>query len=398
MTSQNSSTFFSNIPLLESFFEASDPTNYHPIPGDWYVAVTDIVNSTEAIQNDQYKTVNILGASPIVGVLNLTDKDEIPYTFGGDGCTLCIPPSLLEECREIFNASQQIGQAEYGLTLRAAIIPIQSIREAGYDVKVAKYQVSKVYNQAVFSGGGLDYAEKILKTSTDNEYGISSSEEAGEVDFTGLECRWQEVNQQGKQVITLLVKCNPGLENAEKIYREVLQKMRQVFGFDDKTNPIAPSQLNMQMSVSALMGETRFRTFGMSWIQRLLYLLKTELQIIAGKLFMAIGHESSATNWGRYKTDLALNSDHRKFDDMLRVVISGTRKQCRQLQSFLQQKFESSELAYGMHVSDKAVITCMVFKYHRDHIHFVDGDKGGYVIASQKLKQRLEALSEELTH
>ncbi len=141
------------------------------------------------------------------------------------------------------------------------------------------------------------------------------------------------------------------------------------------------------------MGEIKFRTFGLNWFQRLLYLLKAELQIILGKIFMALDYESSATNWSLYKPDMALNSDHRKFDDMLRVVISGTSKQRQELEDFLHQRFEDADLAYGMHVTDAAMITCMVFQYHRDHVHFVDGSDGGYVSAAKQLKERLEILS-----
>jgi hypothetical protein len=37
----------------------------------------------------------------------------------------------------------------------------------------------------------------------------------------------------------------------------------------------------------------------------------------------------------------------------------------------------------------------MVFEYHRDHIHFVDGNGGGYVSASKGLKRRLKELKEK---
>jgi hypothetical protein len=92
MSSKNGSNFYARLPVIEDFFHASDGNNYHQLPSDWFVAVTDIVNSTAAIQDDRYKTVNILGASPIVGILNVAQRENIPYVFGGDGSTFCIPP------------------------------------------------------------------------------------------------------------------------------------------------------------------------------------------------------------------------------------------------------------------------------------------------------------------
>lgn len=394
MDSTDTNRFFSSLPLLESFFEVTDPANFHPLPDDWYVAVTDVENSTEAVNDGHYKSVNILGVSSIIGLLNMTNKDEIPYTFSGDGCALCIPPSLLNTTRKVLGSSRQIGKAEYDLNLRAAIIPIQNIRNWGYDVKVARYKASEVYNQAIFWGGGLTCAGEILKSPEKEQYLVKASGDAEKIDFTGLECRWQKAGQQGKKVITLLVKSNPEIDGSEKVYKDILAKMREILGFDAKTNPIDPSRLTLSMSVKELMGEVKFRTFGRNWLQRIIYFLMLELQIILGKLFMASGYKLSATDWSLYKPDLALNSDHRKFDDLLRLVISGTKEQCKQLKDFLRQEFEDSRLAYGIHITDTAMITCMVFKYHRQHIHFVDGSDGGYVAAAKMLKKQLENFPE----
>lgn len=337
--------------------------------------------------------VNLLGASPIVGLLNIYGKNAMPYTFGGDGCMVCLPPKYIEQAKIILSSCRKIGKKEFELNLRAALIPISFIRTSGFEIKVARYKVSEVYNQAVFAGGGLTFAEELLKSTEGKEFSISSSLASRQADFTGLECRWQEVDPQNKQVITLLIKSNPTVKNSEHIYQKVLTKMEEIFGFDHTTNPINPGQLNMNFSISELMCEVKFRTFGKSFLGRILYLLKVELQVLLGKIFMKIGYRSFATDWSLYKTDVALNSDHRKFDDMLRLVISGTEQQLQEFTNFLEKQYQASKLAYGTHITNKALFTCMVFKYHRDHVHFVDGNNGGYVMASQKLKTRLQNLS-----
>jgi len=392
MASSNSSQFYANLPLMTDFFDASHEENYHPLPDDWHVAVTDIVNSTLAIEEGRFKTVNILGASPIVGILNLANRNEIPYVFAGDGSTFCIPPNLLDDARSVLGASRRIGQAQYDLDLRVAIIPISFIRQRGYDLRVARYAASDIYVQAIFFGGGITYAEECLKTPGIEEYRISASDTAASVDFSGLECRWQEVKQQDKEVITLLAKPNPRLSSPEPVYERLLNEMRGIFGFDDETNPLKTSELSMNMGLSKLMGELKFRTFGKGWLASLGYLLKMELQIIIGKIFMALNYETSETDWSRYKPDMVLNSDHRKFDDMLRVVIRGSKKQRQSLGQFLEEQFSEGKLAYGIHITNAAMITCMVFRYHREHVHFVDGKDGGYVSAAKKLKKRMEQL------
>lgn len=395
MSPDNGSNFYTSLPVIEDFFDASNQDNYHTLPSDWYVAITDIVNSTEAIDAGDFKRVNILGASPIVGILNIAGRNEIPYVFGGDGSSFCIPPDLYEKCRKVLAGSRQVGREEYDLELRAAIIPISFILQQGYDLNVARYRASEHYIQGVFSGGGISYAEHLVKASEIEEYRISAAEHGDEVNFSGLECRWQEVRQPNKEILTLLVKTNPALDSLQEVYQEVLQRMRDIFGFDNKTNPINASQLNMNLSFTKLMDELKIRTFGKGWLSKLAYLLKAELQIIVGKLLMALNLETSATDWALYKSDMTLNSDHRKFDDMLRLVISGRREQRQQLENFLDKQFENNKLAYGLHITDAAMITCMVFNYHRDHIHFVDGSGGGYVSASKGLKERLSVLKED---
>lgn len=391
-TVSDSTQFYANLPIIEDFFNASNPENFYDLPNDWLVAVTDITNSTEAVERNRYKEVNILGASPIVAIFNVAGRNEIPFTFGGDGSIFCIPPNLRDETHQILGACKKIGQVEYNLDLRAAIIPISYIRNQGHNIQVTRYQASEYYTQAVFSGGGLSFAENLLKSPNGEQFSVPLLENAEEVDFSGLECRWQKVEQPQNEVITMLIQAHPGLDQSQKTYEQVLQKMRNTFGFDHKTNPINVSRLNMNLSPAKLMGEAKIRTYAQGWFKRIAYILKVQLQTIIGKILMPLGYETSATNWGLYKSDLAMNSDHRKFDDMLRVVISGNTSQRKKFVSFLEEQFKNRKLAYGIHLSKAAMITCMVFEYHRDHIHFVDGSGGGYVSASKELKKRRKVL------
>ncbi|MDZ7659037.1 DUF3095 domain-containing protein [Fodinibius sp.] len=388
----DSADFYANLPVIEDFFNASNQENFHPLPDNWYVAVTDIVNSTDAIQNNRYKEVNILGASPIVGIFNIADRNTIPFTFGGDGASFCFPPHLIDDARRVLGGCKTIGKTEYNLDLRAAIIPLSYIREQGYDIQVARYRASEFYIQSIFSGGGLSFAERILKNLNSDTFRVPALENAQTVDFSGLECRWQKVEQPQNEVITMMIKANPNIDHPQKIYEQVFQKIRTTFGFDEKTNPINIPELSMTLSFSKLMGEARFRTHGQGWLKRIGYILKVQLQTIIGKVLMALDYETTATNWSLYKSDLAQNSDYRKFDDMLRLVISGSESERKEFVNFLEEQFRNEKLAFGIHLSKAAMITCMVFQYHRDHIHFVDGSGGGYVSAAEGLKKRLKKL------
>lgn len=74
---------------------------------------------------------------------------------------------------------------------------------------------------------------------------------------------------------------------------------------------------------------------------------------------------------------------------MLRMVIAGTVDQREALAEVLETQYASGRLAYGLHVSDRAHVTCIVFERMGRQVHFVDGPDGGYARAAKDLKRRL---------
>jgi hypothetical protein len=43
---------------------------------------------------------------------------------------------------------------------------------------------------------------------------------------------------------------------------------------------------------------------------------------------------------------------------------------------------------YGLHVTDHALMTCLVFNYSGKHLHFIDGADGGLFLAAKQFKER----------
>ena len=97
----------------------------------------------------------------------------------------------------------------------------------------------------------------------------------------------------------------------------------------------------------------------------------------------------SIGNWGTYKNRIIRTSDTEKFDDMLRMVISIDKKESQELEDFLELEYKNKNIVYGIHKSDSALMTCLIFQRHGKHIHFVDSSKGGYALAAKELKNRL---------
>ena len=77
-----------------------------------------------------------------------------------------------------------------------------------------------------------------------------------------------------------------------------------------------------------------------------------------------------------------------KFDDLLRMVVSTSKEQTFKLKSYLENEFKKGEIIYGLHKSDAALMTCLIFERHGKHAHFVDSSNGGYAVAAKEFKER----------
>src|SRR5689334_15758040 len=84
------------IPLSELLME---PHLFFIVPSNWHVVITDVKNSTAAIQNGLHETINLIATGSIVAVLNIVYKAGLtmPFFFGGDGASFIIPPSMLDK-------------------------------------------------------------------------------------------------------------------------------------------------------------------------------------------------------------------------------------------------------------------------------------------------------------
>ena len=58
------------LPVLDDFAQVTDPAHYVPLPEDWCIGLSDVVNSTAAITSGEYKAVNLAGAGTITAVSN----------------------------------------------------------------------------------------------------------------------------------------------------------------------------------------------------------------------------------------------------------------------------------------------------------------------------------------
>ena len=386
-----SGSFYEKLPVLDDFTAVTDPTHYHTMPDEWLVVVADVRRSTQAIANGLYKAVNILGASVIIGVLNLAKPTAVPFVFGGDGAAMCIPPHLKTAVADTLRSVRSLAHEMYGLDLRVGIVPVSVIRAAGHAVKVARVRVSDYYVQAAFSGGGLAYAETLLKDEANGApYRFDDLSPTHAADFSGLECRWEQiVSPHGETVALLVLATSTDAAANAQTYNEVLAQIRAIYGPLQQNHPVRHEKMIMSLRERDLQYETAVRSYGRSRWGQFKYRLSIRLQTLLGIFLVRFGLEAFGTDWGRYKEDVITSSDVRKFDDMIRQILSGTAEQRAALTAYLDKQQQQGRLAYGLHIANAALMTCVIVERTDEHFHLIDGADGGYAKAAQQLKRQL---------
>lgn len=385
----NSETFYHSLKVLPSFREVSDFNRYSPLPDDWYVALADIRGSTDAIRLGKYKEVNMAGASIIAALNNFYDKENIlPYLFGGDGSLIALPNENIESVKGIMAFCKKAVAEAYDLEMAVGLLSMNDLREMGHDISVARLRLSDIIDQTIFWGSGVTFAENYIKKH-DTLKGV----EPVEADFSGLECRWNEVPSDKDEVAAFIIQAL-GDDDQERVdtYEECFRKIETIYGKDDTFHPIREKALKMSANPFSASVEWKLKTQPPTISKKIKYAAVMLFQFLTGLYLMKFKKKTSATDWGDYKPDLVRHADYKKFGDGLRFVAAGTIQQRMDMTAFLDEMFREKKLAYGVHPSFAAMVTCYVRSYQSNHIHFVDGTDGGYAKASQELKNRRKQL------
>lgn len=385
----DSSGFYSALQVITEFEAVTRAESYAELPADWHIAFCDVRNSTAAVAAGKYRNVNSIGAAAITAVINAAPGVDIPFSFEGDGAVLCVPQRLLEATRAALAKTREVARDAFGLDLRIATVPVIEIPQ-GFKVLVARYRVSKNYVQAVFSGGGIACIDAIVKDpATAARYAIAPGSVEPRGSFDGFECRWQDIPSRHGETVSLMVLAlhhEPG--RAAGVYREVIRKVHEIYGDEEACHPVSLPQLAMTLNGKLLADEAGIRAADATPLGRWRWLMHARLMVLIGWMLMRFGIRTQQTDWSRYRPDLARNSDVRKFSDVYRQILSGTSAQRLALDAWLQERFKRRQLLYGLHVADRAHMTCLVFDYSGRHLHFIDGADGGLFLAAKEFKNR----------
>jgi hypothetical protein len=386
--------FYRDLPLLESFAEAIETNRHAQVPGDWWIVIADVIDSTKAIEAGAYKKVNTVGVACIAAVVNVDRSADLPFVFGGDGATFAVPDALRERAIPALREAQRLSRESFDLLLRVGMVRVSDLLDKSLWVRLAKVRLSPNVTQPTFSGPGWEEAERRVKDPlAQGVLRVQENEGVREGSFEGFECRWQAVPSFSDHKLALLVAAVSGDPDVNLVsYRKLSDKIAQIYGDISSYHPLRAERMRLSFNPRQLGHEWRVRSSRLSPWGRVKYFARIVLLNLAGAYLFAFKVDTKTVRWSRYIDELVENSDFRKFDGMLRMVMDGSEAQYRDLQNYLQAQHREGRLVYGMHKSSEALLTCIVFSYNGNHVHFVDGSDGGYALAARGLKAQLKSL------
>jgi len=380
MTTPNASdTFYGAIPVFRGFSSLMDPALYSPLPQDWSIGVADIVESTKAIAQARYKAVNMAGAAVIAAVTNALEGREFPFVFGGDGASFAVAPDDLDRAREALAATASWVKDDLDLSMRVALVPVAAVRAQGFDVRVARFGPSVNLSYAMFSGGGLGWAETAMKRG---EFAVEVAPSGTQPDLTGLSCRFEEIPSARGLILSVLVVPAGGADPTA--FRKVIEDIvTMVERSPDAGRPVPAGGPPVRWPPNGADYEARATRGGSLFKRRAAVLATTLLAYLVMRFDISVGGFVPKT----YVQQVVENSDFRKYDDGLRMVLDCTPELERALAQRLAQASSGGIVRYGLYRQDAAMMTCFTPSALRsDHVHFIDGARGGYASAATALK------------
>jgi hypothetical protein len=373
--------FYSGVPVFSGFANIVDPARYRPLPGDWLIGVADVVDSTKAVQAKRYKAVNMAGAAVIAAVTNALGHRDFPFVFGGDGASFAVPASAAAVARGALAATAAWVKEELDLTLRTGLVPVAAVRAAGADIRLARFAASNNVALAMFAGGGLAFADAAVKRGA---FPVPMAPAGTRPDLKGLSCRFDEIPAVRGLILSILVAPAAGADAAD--VRQVVEAIVHLAERDpDASGPIpqGPPRLDWPPKGLDLEARARRRSGESLTLRKAKLLVSTLFATLIIGLNIRVGSFSPK----KYMRELVENSDFRKFDDALRMVIDCTPALADEVERTLAAAAAAGTVRFGLHRQDKAMMTCFTpSPFLSDHVHFIDGAMGGYTAAAAQLK------------
>jgi Protein of unknown function (DUF3095) len=384
--------FLHEVPEIERFADVTEREYYRDAPDHWHIVLTDVRGSTKAIEAGRYRDVNALGVASIVAIRNATPDLELPYVFGGDGATLVIPDSRREVCEAALRGVRKLAKSAFELELRVAMVNVGELRSAGHAVQVARFRASQYVRLAMLRGSGIANAERWVKDPALGARYAVSEDGPDAASFEGFECRWQPVPSRRGHIASIIVQALDAAEvERARSYRHTIATLEASLDGDAEC-PISLRGLRLGTLFGDYAIEARLRSGVREGSEYRAAQARARKKSLIGRALIALGASAGGFDGKKYPAELVANSDFRKFDEALRMVLDVSVEQLAVIEAELERMRREGHIVYGVHRASSALITCYLRSYSGDHVHFIDGSDGGYALAARQLKTQLAEL------
>ncbi len=374
--------FYETLPVFSDFTQVMDDARFRPLPDGWLVGVADVVQSTKAIEQNRYKAVNMAGAAVIVSITNALTGRDFPFVFGGDGASFAVATGDADLARQALAEPATWVQEDLDLALRIGMISVADIRAQGHDVRVARYAPSQNISITMFSGGGLAFADAAMKRG---EIAVPKAPPGAHPDLTGLSCRYELIPSQRWLVLSLFV--TPGPHANPDNFRAAVKAVTDIVEKTPKPSRPLPGkglQLKWPPPGCDLEARASRRAGELVAARKIKVLALTFIHFLIMHFRLRVDRFVP----DKYERELIENSDFRKFDDCLRMVLDCTPQLADEVERYLQAAAADGVVRYGTHKQNASMMTCFApHPANPNHMHFIDGADGGYATAATMLKE-----------
>src|SRR3954452_11385820 len=231
----------------------------------------------------------------------------------------------------------------------------------------------------MFSVGGLSWTETAMKRG---EFAGPAAPARSQPDLTGLSCRVEEIPSVRGLILSVLVVPAKGADPLafRKLIEDVIALVERS---PDAARPVPPGGPAIRWPPGGAELEARARRGGSLFRRRAFVLANGLFAYLVMRFGISVGGFVPKT----YVRRVVENSDFRKYDDALRMILDCTVELEQALTQRLAAAASAGLIRYGVHRQDAAMMTCFTPSAVRaDHVHFIDGARGGYASAATALK------------
>lgn len=374
-------SFLASVKVFGAFDEVVDPTQFRPLPSGWVVGNADIIGSTRAKAAGRAKAVNLAGAAVIAGVTNALAGEELAYVFGGDGASFVVPQRLAATAATALAAVASWSTRDLELPMRCGMVPIEAIRAAGLDVRVARFAASPDVRYSMFAGGGLRWADAQIKAG---QFGVAPAAPDASPDLDGLSCNWEQVESSFGTILTVMIQPRGRFDDPRFV--DLVARLHALLGDTSQARcplpeggpPLRwpPSGLGLLALVRRKAGESAL------WLRA-----RLAIETLFSFILLSTGWKAGNFDPARYRRELVANADFRGYDDGVRMTLDCTLAQADRIEALLAQARAQGIARVGTHREAAALMTCIApLPSRSDHVHFIDGASGGYTRAAMQIK------------